>query len=101
MSENTGSVGKRTIASGAIIGFANIYGSEFNSRYLRLSILLTVLTEVGLFSLSLFECSMGKSGEDSRNSADPLNFQLNCGMLANHHTVTITFRSIELVTAQV
>lgn len=26
MSENTGSVGKRTIASGAIIGFANIYG---------------------------------------------------------------------------
>ena len=29
MSENTGSVGKRTIASGAVIGFANIYGSEF------------------------------------------------------------------------
>ena len=28
MSENTGSVGKRTIASGAIIGAANIYGSE-------------------------------------------------------------------------
>lgn len=26
MSENTGSVGKNTIASGAIIGFANIYG---------------------------------------------------------------------------
>ncbi|KIP07206.1 hypothetical protein PHLGIDRAFT_13341 [Phlebiopsis gigantea 11061_1 CR5-6] len=26
MSENTGSVGKRTIASGAVIGFANIYG---------------------------------------------------------------------------
>jgi hypothetical protein len=28
MSENTGSVGKRTIASGAVIGFANIYGSK-------------------------------------------------------------------------
>ena len=27
MSENTGSVGKRTIASGAVIGAANIYGS--------------------------------------------------------------------------
>lgn len=26
MSENTGSIGKRTIASGAVIGFANIYG---------------------------------------------------------------------------
>ncbi|TDL27077.1 MFS general substrate transporter [Rickenella mellea] len=26
MSENTGSVGKRTVASGAVIGFANIYG---------------------------------------------------------------------------
>ena len=32
MSENTGSVGKRTIASGAIIGFANIYGGELSSH---------------------------------------------------------------------
>ena len=39
MSENTGSVGKRTIASGAVIGFANIYGSEF------LFLLLFVLME--------------------------------------------------------
>lgn len=29
MSQNTGSVGKRTIASGAVIGAANIYGSTF------------------------------------------------------------------------
>ena len=39
MSENTGSVGKRTIASVAVIGFANIYGSEF------LFLLLFVLME--------------------------------------------------------
>lgn len=31
MSQNTGSVGKRTIASGAVIGAANIYGSTFPS----------------------------------------------------------------------
>ncbi|KAI5121462.1 hypothetical protein M0805_003919 [Coniferiporia weirii] len=33
MSENTGSVGKRTIASGAIIGFANIYGTWGSQIY--------------------------------------------------------------------
>ncbi|PAV15653.1 MFS general substrate transporter [Pyrrhoderma noxium] len=33
MSENTGSVGKRTIASGAVIGFANIYGTWGSQIY--------------------------------------------------------------------
>ncbi|KAL0952593.1 hypothetical protein HGRIS_006848 [Hohenbuehelia grisea] len=33
MSENTGSVGKRTIASGAVIGFANIYGAWGSQIY--------------------------------------------------------------------
>ncbi|KAI5119273.1 hypothetical protein M0805_008054 [Coniferiporia weirii] len=33
MSENTGSVGKRTIASGAVIGFANIYGTWASQIY--------------------------------------------------------------------
>ena len=34
MSENTGSIGKRTIASGAVIGFANIYGSELEGIFI-------------------------------------------------------------------
>ncbi|EJD04828.1 MFS general substrate transporter [Fomitiporia mediterranea MF3/22] len=33
MSENTGSVGKRTIASGAVIGFANIYATWASQIY--------------------------------------------------------------------
>lgn len=36
MSENMGSTGKRTIASGAVIGFANIYGSASISSYHKL-----------------------------------------------------------------
>ena len=40
MSENTGSVGKRTIASGAVIGFANIYGSTFLFLFLLLPFVL-------------------------------------------------------------
>ena len=36
MSENTGSVGKRTVASGAVIGAANIYASACLSLHLSL-----------------------------------------------------------------
>jgi hypothetical protein len=42
MSENTGSVGKRTIASGAVIGAANIYAT-WGSQVCRVAREHTVL----------------------------------------------------------